>query len=200
MTWINGYKYRIVPAGTRWYEAEFRTRFGFWVTLNLYPESEEKCEGHIKDHMKAVVSDMEYKERRRQHENKPKRYVPPVFEDMKKKRLLKLAQRLLTLAGEETKFNMMELYDGCHPEDYDGNECGAVACIAGHAVLMKEGKDFDPKGEWIDFLGEAQDYLGLTLREREQLFLSCVPTHHLEEDLAAGSRVHDHSPCTYGRS
>lgn len=74
--------------------------------------------------------------------------------------------------------------------DHSGHECGTVACIAGHAVLLA-GR-YDAATQTIDEGGKgwaacAQNWLGLTVQVADNLFFgyfSNLPIHKITLDEA----------------
>ena len=94
---------------------------------------------------------------------------------MKKKRLLKLALRLALWDDHEEQvgFNMQCLLEK-DTRDYRREECGTVACIAGHAALMS-GAPVNANTDWMKVIEPARIYLGLTDEQAERLFLTDVP-------------------------
>jgi hypothetical protein len=94
---------------------------------------------------------------------------------MNKENILKVADAIenATLAKEHgIGFNMVSFYDDESGVGFDHTEykCYTVACIAGWAAIMSGGHETVRSPTPSDISKEAQNYLGLSLCEADDLF------------------------------
>jgi hypothetical protein len=93
---------------------------------------------------------------------------------MNKENILKVADAIesATLAKEHgIGFNMVSFYDDSGADsDHTEYECCTVACIAGWAAIMSDGYETVRSLTPSDISKEAQNYLGLSLCEADDLF------------------------------
>jgi hypothetical protein len=118
---------------------------------------------------------------------------------MNKERMLKLADFIEALPPKQFNMQFWAVNNNnvsgrrdVDPKTINPHQCGTTACIAGWAVYLFAKRDPVDQNYWISFGEEAQDLLGLTLDQRENLFLSdCwgeAPEHITREMAAAKIR------------
>lgn len=97
---------------------------------------------------------------------------------MNKDRLKQLADHLKKEGERTLGFNMAVYYTDLGPlvMDYSGQDCDTVACIAGHAVALFNGKESLENDPDLNIPELSRELLGLDRLQGDKLFTPCQST------------------------